>query len=509
MNRPRIVVAAAVVAGCLTALALGGIVALKSSWASDYVERHAVTFLERRLNATVEIGSIELSLYPRLAVSGTGLRLSRAGASDGGPFLSVERFQISGSAWTLPRRHVSAIELDGLDFRVFRGKARTSMARPRGDVRVDTIVIRNGRLLIVPSNPEKVPLEFALHEVTLSDFGFDRASAYSAQITNPKPTALIQSEGHIGPWDAATMSTTPLSGVYLLANGDLGSIKGIGGELRSTGKFDGVLERIRVEGTTSSKNFQLMLAENAVPLETHYIATVDGTTGDTTLEQVEATLGASRLTARGSIASIPGVKGRSITMQVTATDARFEDLLHLAIRGTAEPPMAGLLNLDTSFELPPSDDDVALRLKLNGRFAITRGQFTSDTVQDKVDALSRRGRGQPKNDKVNNVLSAFGGTFALSRGVLSLPSLKFSVNGARVDLRGNYRLPTEALAFTGTLALDAPVSKTVTGFKSVLLKAVDPLFRRNGAGTLIPIAISGTVSKPAFKVEVGRILRRK
>lgn len=508
MSRSRVIGITAVVAGSLVLLSVGAILALKSSWAADYVERRAITFLERRLNAKVEIGSIELVLYPRLAVSGTQFRLARADTPDGAPFLSIERFRISGSVWTLPQRHVATIELDGLDFRVLRGRPRMVMERPRGDVLVDTIVVRNGRLRIIPNDPEKLPLEFALHEVTLTDFGFDRSSTYAAQITNPKPTALIQSEGHIGPWDASAMASTPLSGVYLLANGDLGSIKGIGGELRSSGKFEGVLERIRVEGTTSSKDFHLMLAGNPIPLETQYVAIVDGTSGDTTLEQVDATLGSSHLTARGSITTIPGVQGRTISLQVTAKDARFEDLLHLAIGGTAAPPMRGLLNLDTSFLLPPTDEDVPLRLRLDGRFTITRSQFTSDLVQDKVDELSRRGRGQPGNAQVNNVLSAFGGAFSLNHGVLSLPSLRFTVNGARVDLRGNYRLPTEALAFTGTLSLDAPVSKTVTGFKSLLLKAVDPLFRRNGAGTQLPISISGTVNKPAFKVDARRIFRR-
>ena len=57
--------------------------------------------------------------------------------------------------------------------------------------------------------------------------------------------------------------------------------------------------------------------------------------------------------------------------------------------------------------------------------------------------------------------------------------------------------------FAGTLALDAPLSKTTTGFKSLLLKAVDPLFRGRGVGTLVPIKIAGSVEKPEFGVDVG------
>ena len=84
------------------------------------------------------------------------------------------------------------------------------------------------------------------------------------------------------------------------------------------------------------------------------------------------------------------------------------------------------------------------------------------------------------------MISAFGGTFTLRDGILRLPGLRFSVQGARVDLDGRYSLRDQGLNFAGALRLDAPVSQTVTGFKSILLKPIDPLFRRNGAGTHAP-----------------------
>ncbi len=508
MNRSRVVKSLVGVALVIGVLAVGAVALLRSGWAARYVQQQAILLLEERMKASVELESIQLALFPRISVSGTGLRLTRRDADDE-PFVAIREFHIAGSPWQLWQRRVSSIELEGLRFRILRGRGQTSTSQPGGrDVRVDRITVRESQLLIVPADPRKVPLEFSLHEVTMTDFGFDRSSPFSAQLTNPKPTALIQSEGHIGPWNTDEIGSTPLSGVYLMANGDLGSIKGIGGKIESSGKYEGVLERIRVEGTTKTPDFHLDLAQHPIRLDTTYRATVDGTSGDTYLEQVDATLGESKLVARGSITSIPDVKGRSISLQVNATDARFEDFLYLSVGGASEPPMQGLLTLDTAFELPPSEEDVPLRLELKGRFAITRGQFASDTVQNKVDELSRRGQGQPKNQSVDNVISAFGGTFALDDGVLSLPSLRFSVNGARVDLRGTYRLPTESMAFRGTLRLDAPVSKTVTGVKSFFLKAVDPLFRRNGAGTELPISITGTVQKPAFKVDARRIFRR-
>ena len=178
MRRSRILRILAGVAALAVVLIGGVILMLKSSWSADYVERKAVAYLEARLDSKVEIGSLALALYPRVAVSGTGFQLTRNDSPDGQPFVSIERFRIAASPWELRRRHVERIELDGLEFRVVRGTVKkSSLGRPTGDVLVDTIVINDGRLLIVPRNPEKLPLEFALHQVTVSNFGFDRCSS--------------------------------------------------------------------------------------------------------------------------------------------------------------------------------------------------------------------------------------------------------------------------------------------------------------------------------------------
>jgi hypothetical protein len=362
--------------------------------------------------------------------------------------------------------------------------------------------------VILPDDPQKLPLEFGLQAVTLTDFRFDRSTVFAARLVNPRPRALIQTEGRFGPWQTESPRATPVSGVYLFHDGELDAIKGLGGHLTSSGKFDGVLERITVVGTTTSKDFTLDLANQPIPLRTAFKATVDGTRGDVLLDDVDATLGESRIRAHGSVASTPGAKGRTVTLTVTMKDARFEDLLRLSVKAD-EPPMRGRLDIDTGFELPPGSEDVPQRLRLRGQFAIRGGHFASDMAQNKIDELSRRGRGEPGNTEVTNVISAFGGAFTLQDGVLRLPGLRFSVRGARVDLGGRYVLRSQALDFTGALRLDAPVSRTVTGFKSILLKPIDPLFRRNGAGTHLPIRISGTVTQPDFGVDMGRVFKRE
>jgi hypothetical protein len=43
-----------------------------------------------------------------------------------------------------------------------------------------------------------------------------------------------------------------------------------------------------------------------------------------------------------------------------------------------------------------------------------------------------------------------------------------------------------------------------TGWKSLLLKPIDPFFSKDGAGTEIPIRITGTQSEPHFGLDLGR-----
>jgi len=171
--------------------------------------------------------------------------------------------------------------------------------------------------------------------------------------------------------------------------------------------------------------------------------------------------------------------------------------------------MVGALKLNTKFLLPPGENDVADRLRLDGRFAILKARFTSYDVQGKIEELSRRGRGKKDEAQTPPVASDFAGRFKLGDGRLALPEVSFDVPGARVELAGTYALKPETLDFKGQLLLDAKISQTVTGWKSVLLKVVDPLFKqKDGSGSVIPIRIGGSRNAPDFGLDVHRVFKR-
>jgi len=74
-------------------------------------------------------------------------------------------------------------------------------------------------------------------------------------------------------------------------------------------------------------------------------------------------------------------------------------------------------------------------------------------------------------------------------------------------VKGTYGVEDGALDFAGTAQLLATVSELVGGWKGLLLKPADRFFKKNGAGTEVPIRVSGTRQDPKFGVDLGRMKR--
>jgi hypothetical protein len=190
-----------------------------------------------------------------------------------------------------------------------------------------------------------------------------------------------------------------------------------------------------------------------------------------------------------------------------AIDAgRLEDLLALAVR-SAKPPMTGAVMLKTHLVIPAGEEDVVDKLQLAGEFQLAEARFTNLDVQRRVNALSRKGQGdEASGNEGESAVSNLRGRFALRDGTIRFSNLTFAVPGAIVQLAGIYNLRNEAIDFGGHLLLDATLTEMTTGIKSVVARIAQPLFRRPGGGSKLPIRISGTRSNPAFGLDVKRAL---
>jgi hypothetical protein len=75
-------------------------------------------------------------------------------------------------------------------------------------------------------------------------------------------------------------------------------------------------------------------------------------------------------------------------------------------------------------------------------------------------------------------------------------------------LSGFYNLHSQEMDFRGELLTDATLADMTSGVKSLLVRLAQPLFRRKGGGSRLPIRISGTRDKPQFGLDFGRVLHR-
>jgi hypothetical protein len=500
-------------------LLIGAAVAIRFviARAEPIVRARVIQTLSTRFHSKVELASFSVSLINGIQVSGSSLKIF--GVTDPNPhdpgmqaLIGIREFHFQTALRNLFRTpmHVDTVYVKGLELNIPPKGNRQQMTNlgPKSGklaIFVDHFVCEDTKLMINTSNPSKAPLEFAISDLKMQDIGSGEPMKFSAILVNPKPVGDIQSDGFFGPWQQDAPRDTPVQGNYSFSNADLSTIKGIGGILSSSGQYSGTLGNIVVHGTTDTPDFRVASSGHPVPLHTEFHATVDGTNGDTFLHPVNATFLHSSLTANGSVVRVNTPHGHDIELNVVLKGARIEDLLRLGVR-TDPPIMTGPVEMNTQLSLSPGNATVADRLKLAGDFQVLRAHFSNDKVQGKLDYLSLLSRGKPKQAREHqegNVPTDVRGTFALKDGSLSFSFLHFLIPGTHVDMTGVYSLDGQTFDFHGKAKLDAQVSQMTTGWKSVLLKPVDPFFRKDGAGTEVPIRITGTESEPHFGLDFG------
>jgi hypothetical protein len=484
--------------------------------AQPILRSRVIETLSARFDSKVELESFHVSVVNGIEVYGGGLKVF--GKSDPNPhqpgtqpLISINEFRFQTALRSLFRSpmHVDTVFVKGLELNIPPKGSRTEMTKMGARTRkitilVDKFICDDTILLINTSNPEKPPLEFAISSLKMKDVGAGQPLQFSATLINPKPVGDIQSNGLFGPWQQDSPRDTPVQGDYSFSHADLSTIKGIAGMLSSTGEYSGTLGNIVVTGKTDTPDFKIASSGHALPLHTDFHAIVDGTSGDTYLRPVRATFLHSSFTANGSVVRLRQRGGHDIELDVVLDHALIEDLLKLGVR-TDPPVMTGPVQMKTKLSLPPGSANVAERLKLAGTFHVPESHFTNPKVQAKLDSLSLRSRGMVKQARENtneeNVPVDLQGTFALNDGLLSFSYLHFLVPGTHVDMTGTYGLNGQEFNFHGKARLDAKVSQMMTGWKSILLKPVDRFFSKDGAGTEVPIRITGTESEPHFGLD--------
>lgn len=518
----------------LAMIVVGAAVYIAWRHAEPLLRAELVKQLEEHFHARVELDRFHLSLTHGLSVEGRGLRIwppQQDGSSASAnlpPLIRLDRFRFRAPLHLRPGASVriAVLQLEGLNVdipprsefpRQFGDQPQETHRTPLVRFEVASVSCVDAHLTLETDKPGKLPLQFAIAHLKLTDQHADGSMQFDAQLTNPRPAGEIYAAGRIGPWAVEDPGETPLNGNYRFAHADLSVFKGIAGMLNSTGNYQGVLRSLAVEGETDTPDFRLTRFGTAMPLHTVFHARVDATTGDTQLQPVNATLGRSSFVAEGKVVRVSPGKGphgatpggHDIVLNVTVNNGYIEDFLRLTSKD-GQPLLTGTLMLKTFLEIPPGPAPVDEKLKLKGKFTLGDVQFTSQKIQDKLCDLSLRGQGkaqEAKHDEITSVHSTMQSDFTMAHAVLTFPDLQYTVPGAQIDLSGTYGVRGGVLDFNGTAKTHATISEMVGGWKGDLLKPADRFFRKDGAGAEFPVRIAGTREDPKFGIDLNRFKR--
>ncbi len=456
-----------VAGGVLAALAaLAVAVSVLLHRAEPYLRARILETLQDRFHARVELDSFHMSLVHGLQAEGHGLRIwppaqvagvnVPAATESAIPLIRLDEFRFHAPLVYVPGKpiHVSAVELKGLEIdlpprshfiHTTDSTPKTATAPSAGLIRfdVDSVECTGAHFVLETSKPGKLPLDIAIARFKLTSSNGEgistgRAMNFEAEVTTPRPVGTVHSTGTFGPWLVADPGESPIQGGYQFDHADLSGFKGIAGILTSTGKYQGTLRDLLVEGDTDTPDFRLTHFGNAMALHTHFHAKVDATNGDTWLDPVDATLGHSHFTVQGQVVRVPAdaanpsgglpaSKGHDIALNVNIDAARIEDFLHLASK-TSTPLVTGALTMKAALHIPPGPEPVHERLNLKGAFNLDQARFASTKIQDGIRQLSLRGQGLPKEIKTSDATtfhSAMQGDFEMAGGVVTLPALTY------------------------------------------------------------------------------------
>jgi hypothetical protein len=514
------------VAGFLALVAIAAVLEARHllAHAQPILRARVIETLSARFKTKVELADFEVWIADGLNVSGKGLKVfgptdTNPGAPGVQSLISIQEFHFRTGLMSLFRSpmHVETVYVKGMELNIppkedrqqlrdMRDSSGKRINKTKMAIFVDKFVCEDTELVINTYKPGKDPLVFQISHLNMKEIGPGQPLRFDATLVNPKPVGNIKSVGTFGPFREDVPRETPVAGEYSFTQADLGTLKGIGGILSSTGKYNGTLGKIAVSGATDTPDFRLATSGHPVALHTDFQAVVDGTDGDTYLQPVKARFLHSSFTARGKVIRTRNPQGHDIELSVVIDHARIEDLLELGVK-TDPPIMSGPVAMKTKLSIPPGAADVANRLKLDGTFRITDGLFSNEKIQERIDSLSLRSRGEAKEAQEHaevGVHSELGGVFQLDQGLFTFSLIHFAVPGTHADVAGQYSMDGDTFDFHGKLKLDAKLSQTMTGWKSVLLKPVDPFFSKHGAGTEIPFKVTGTRSAPKFGLDLGQ-----
>jgi hypothetical protein len=239
-----------------------------------------------------------------------------------------------------------------------------------------------------------------------------------------------------------------------------------------------------------------------VHLSTDFQAVVDGTNGDTQLQNVRSRFQRTTVLSSGGVSGHPGQQGKTAALEMTVKDGRIDDLLRL-ITEDKNPSMTGSVSLHAKVKVPPGPLGFLKKLELEGDFGIGNERFTNAEVQVPLNRLSESARGENRKQEAEDpetALSNLKGHVSVKNGIATLSNVSFSAPGTLAQIRGTYNLLDKTVNLQGVLHTNGKLSDTTSGFKALVLKAVGPFLKKKTV-TIVPFTVTGTSMQPSFALD--------
>jgi AsmA-like C-terminal region len=482
-------------------------VLLATHW--PFTRKAAIYSLERVSSSEVHMGRFRKIFFPHPGYVIEDLRLTRHSGPGTPPLVSVRRVTCRGS-WlaVLSFTHrVKQIRLEALH--VYIPAHVPPPVRSHPSAKIETTVtelVADGAIVEIGSDqPGRGALRFDFSRLIVADVARGKSMRFRSVLHNPQPPGEITARGTFGPLPTHNPGEAPVHGSFDFTHADLSPYHVISGTLSAHGTFKGTLAHIAVRGQTDIPNFEVTRSGHALDLSAEYDAIVNGLNGDVAILSANAHFLRTIVQSRGSLTIGPGGHGKTLSLDLNSREARIQDVLRLFVKDP-RAPLNGSMMFRAHVVLPPENEPFLRRVRLEGNFGISDAQFTNPHTEGKVDELSARARSKKEREKEDedpaHTVSGLKGHVVLRNGTATFSKASFGVPGALARMEGTYNLMNERIDLYGTLAMQASLSSAAGGIKSIVLKPLDPFFKKKNAGAVIPVRMTGSYSHPSFQVSL-------
>ena len=469
----------------LVVLCIGGII-LAFHW--PFTSQNVTKSIQESWPGEISVQGFRSRYFPHPGCVMQNVALTRGSDNSGPPLVAIQSVTVQANYRDLMLRpgYISRIVLEGLKISVpaEHGTSQQTSRSSKSSTRIGEVFTKDATLEV--ATKDDGPLKFEIHQLSLKSVTDSSPMSYDLAMRNAKPPGEIRSRGKLGPWDRLHMNDIPLSGSYTFNDVDLGVFQGIGGILAATGDFHGALGRIETQGSTDIPKFEVTRSHHPVAVKAKFNATVDGMSGDTIVHSVDGEFLKTPVHVEGSVAGKTGQPGKTTSLNLNVRNGRIEDVLWLFVK-ESKAPMEGATNFHAHVVWPSGHQPFLKRVVLQGDFEIEHAQWTNPDRQMSVNMLSKKASGKKKDPETPNVTADIKGSVLLSNEIAKFQAVSFQVPGAEAILHGTYNLADTKIDFHGDLKTEASLSDDSSGVKAVLLKPLDPLFKKKHAGAEVPV----------------------